>query len=276
MRRILLAVLASVLGTVVAVPMAAAAQTRTAESCAASLNCSFDDIDHMSMTDRLTFVRAMESGPVAAWLPGDVDPGRWRNIEGIVAMFDHHGLGAPGSWVSCIDAGILEGVERGVAIATGRSTDTAGNPGAQLWADYLRKLAAGELSNRGVHDRTWSKAEQSATDYGDTIARQRGQTPDQTEQRFWQETQVYRLVLRNRPLAMDVLAGVWRGANLRQRQDFYDWATDSTNYDAGIEGAELLWHNAELNGPASALDVVTVLHTYFAGMLPAYRSAIDH
>lgn len=255
-------------------PFAAAsdadAQPVTPAACAADLNCSLDDINTMSMAQRLQFVRDLEAEPVAKLLPG-TDSWRWRNIEGIVAMFENQNLGAPGSWISYTDAGILEGVERGIAIASGTSAQTGGNPGAQLWANYLRELAAGQLTDRSVHDKTWSLAEQAATDHGSQVAEQQhGKYPTATENRFMDFTQLYRFMLRNRPQAMDVVAEIWPLASPGQREDFYDWATDVTNWDAGRTGAELLWQSAALNAPGTTLDTVVVLQAYFTSMLSTY------
>src|SRR5206468_2773877 len=113
---------------------------------------------------RLAFVDALTTGPAAAVIPGYT--GRWGNIEGIISFFGDRSMGAPGTWVSYVDAGILEGIERGVAIASGRGTDTFGNPGSALWASYLTKLAAGQLRARSAHDLAWSLAEQASTDHG--------------------------------------------------------------------------------------------------------------
>lgn len=62
---------------------------------------------------------------------------RFRAIEGVIVFFLGENLGAPGSWISYVDAGIVEGIQRGGAIALGYSTETGGNPGSQVWATYF-------------------------------------------------------------------------------------------------------------------------------------------
>lgn len=69
-------------------------------------------------------------------------------IEGVIVFFMEEGLGAEGSWVSYTDAGIIEGIQRGAAIALGKSTETGGNPGSERWADYFRGQAAGYASRQ--------------------------------------------------------------------------------------------------------------------------------
>ncbi|MEU4743119.1 hypothetical protein AB0G02_22010, partial [Actinosynnema sp. NPDC023658] len=108
-------VLALVAGLVSPVP--AWAVGRSAGECAVSLDCTAAELDRMDVAERLEFLRLVQSGPAAALGASD----RWRNIEGVLEFFRDHGLGAPGTWVSHVDAGILEGVERGVALALGRS-----------------------------------------------------------------------------------------------------------------------------------------------------------
>jgi hypothetical protein len=77
-------------------------------------------------------------------------PTQWRNIEGVIQFFIDKGLGATGTWVSYTDAGIIEAVQRGGAIALGMSSDDGGNPGAEPWADFMRAMKAGTLGDRPV------------------------------------------------------------------------------------------------------------------------------
>ena len=108
-------------------------------SCAASLACTYEDIDRMSMPSRSVFLQTIQSTHGPAF---DADD-QWRNLEGVIDFFIDNNLGAPGSWISYIDAGVLEGIERGFAIASGLSTDTFGSPCAQLWSDFISDMGAG-------------------------------------------------------------------------------------------------------------------------------------
>lgn len=164
---------------------AGAATHRGPAECAAALDCDAETINLMTMQERLEFLQAMSAGPTAELLPG-YEP-RWGNIEGIITFFRDRGMGAPGTWVSYVDAGILEGIERGLVIALGRGTATFGNPGAQRWATYLTDLSQGHLGNRSAHDRAWSEAEQASTDHGVHLAEDvHGQAASVVEERLFQ------------------------------------------------------------------------------------------
>ena len=266
----------ALLVTLAAPAVTAASATEGArgpQECAASLDCGLEEINLMTMSDRLDLVRALAAGPVAEYLSDGTDPGRWRNIEGIITLFRNESLGARGSWVSYVDAGIVEGVERGIAIAAGRSEETGGNPGTQLWADYLTRLKAGELTARRVHDRAWSTAEQASTEHGLTVAEQTyGEHPSATENRFYQFSEFYRFLLRNRPPLIDLLTSVGNLTEPAQRQNFYDWATDVTNESAGRTGAELLWSFAQLDPAGSLFTTIQVFQAYFEELYPRYAA----
>jgi hypothetical protein len=98
------------------------------------------------MQERLDYVRYMQSeyfGPLNS-------DDQFRAIEGVISFFIEKHLGAPGSWVSYVDAAIVEAIQRGGAIALGKSTDDGGNPGSVPWADFLTQMKAGSLSDRDV------------------------------------------------------------------------------------------------------------------------------
>ena len=231
----LAAPLAALLITGLVVPAAHAATPR---DCATTLDCTTADIDAMSITDRLTFVRDMESGPAQRIAPGFA---QWRNIEGVLEFFIDHGWGASGTWVSDVDDGILTGAERGLAIALGMGTDTYGNPGAPKWAGFLTQLRAGQLTDRAAHDHAWGDAEQTSTDWGTTVAAQLGHEPTDVQSRWFQFTQVYRFMLMNRPAALDEINRL--GATV----PFYDWATDVTTDMPSHQGGEAFYQLVSLN-----------------------------
>lgn len=115
-------------------------------ACWSSLSCTFAEIEKFSMTTRLSYVRYMQSGPFVPLTATN----RFRAIEGVIELFLAQNVGQPGTWISYVDAGIVEAIQRGGAIALGHSTDTGGNPGSALWADYFRRLKAGQLKDRDV------------------------------------------------------------------------------------------------------------------------------
>jgi hypothetical protein len=255
------------------VPTNAAAAGRTPAECAAALDCTLAEIDLMSMPDRLEFVRLMQSGPAAQL--GATD--RWRNIEGVITFFRDHGMGAPGTWVSYVDAGIVEGVERGIAIALGRSQDEFGNPGSRKWANYLTRLHAGELAVRNVHDKAWSEAEQAATDHGVTVAEKVHRIkPTAVERRFFMYSEFYRWTLRNRPAVLDLLAvygGLIHPELARQRVPFLDWFTDVGNPVPARKGCEVAYSAARLDPIAGLFTTLDLLLAYLPDLFEEYQSA---
>ena len=261
-----LALMAAGLGS----PSATADIRRTPAGCAAVLDCTAADIDLMSMPERLEFVRAMQAGP-AARLGA---PDRWRNIEGVIMFFRDRQLSAPGSWMSYVDAGIIEGIERGIAIALGRSGGDFGNPGSARWARYLTRLSRGELTTRSAHDRAWSEAEQASTEHGNVLAEQHGQYATTVEWRFYQFSQMYRWTLRNRPFVLDLLAGYGGLVHpdlARLRVPFYDWFTDVSSSAAAYRGCEMAYGFAQLHPIAGVTGMAGLLLAYAPELFEEFR-----
>ncbi|MBP2322950.1 hypothetical protein JOF56_003335 [Kibdelosporangium banguiense] len=254
-------------------PLPASAAGRTPGDCTAALDCTAAEINLMSMDDRLEFVRLMQSGPGAQLDATD----RWRNIEGVITFFRDHNMGAPGTWVSYVDSGIVEGVERGIAIALGRSQDEFGNPGSRKWATYLTKLHAGQLTVRNVHDKAWGEAEQASTDHGVVLAeRVHKIKPTAVERRFFLFSEFYRWTLRNRPAALDLLAvygGLIHPDLARQRVPFLDWFTDVGNPVPSRKGCELAYAFARLDPIAGLFTTVDLLLAYIPDLFREYRAA---
>lgn len=260
-----------VIGLVAALLIGLATPVAAAPDCTSTLDCSYDEINAMSMPERLDFVRDMQSGP-ASTLGA---PDRWRNIEGVISFFVDHNLGAPGTWVSYVDAGIVEGIQRGVAIALGRSTDTGGNPGSAKWASYLTRLSTGQLTTRAAHDRAWSEAEQASTEYGNSVAEARGQPATAQEWRFYQFSEVYRWTLRNRPFVLDLLAlyGPLIHPDLAKlRVPFYDWFTDVSESAPSRKGCEMAYGFAQLHPIAGVFGIAGLFLAYVTELFEEYQT----
>lgn len=98
------------------------------------------------MEERLDYVRYMQSEHFG---PLNCDD-QFRAIEGVIRFFISKDLGRPGTWVSYVDAGIIEAIQRGGAIALGESTDTGGNPGSSKWATFMRAMRERYYKDRDV------------------------------------------------------------------------------------------------------------------------------
>jgi hypothetical protein len=266
-RRVLLFLsLLGIVAAVVAVPVANADQKRTPADCAAALDCTIDDIDQLTMAERLEFVRAMQSGHGA-----DLGrPDSWRNIEGVITFFRDQGLGASGTWVSYVDAGIVEGIERGLALAKGMPGGDFGNPGSAKWATYI----TGDWPTRGAHDKAWSNAEQASTEHGVAVAESHGQYATGVEQRFYQFSETYRWALRNRPVALDLLAvfGPLIHPGLATvRVPFYDWFTDVRESAPSYKGCEMAYGFAQLHPIAGVVGAAGLFLSYVTELFEEYQ-----
>jgi hypothetical protein len=262
----------SVLGVVAATVVPATADTRRgAAECAAALDCTVEEIDQLTMAERLEFVQLMESGPAAELGASD----RWHNIEGVITFFRDNDLGPAGSWVSYVDAGIVEGIQRGIAISSGRSADTGGNPGSQKWASYLTRLSNGELTDRAAHDRAWSEAEQASTEHGNAVAEAHGQAATDVESRFYQFSEMYRWVLRNRPVAIGLLVtyGPLIHPDLAGAAvPFYDWFTDVREQAPSEKGCAMAYGFADLNPIDGVVGMAGLFLAYVTELFREYQA----
>lgn len=115
--------------------------------CWKTLSCSFTQIEGSTLSDRLAYVQYLETlfVPLNA---GD----QFRPFEGLINLTASANVGKPGTWASYVIAGILEGIQRGGAIALGSGTSDAGNPGSKLWADFLTKTKNKQLGDGDVSE----------------------------------------------------------------------------------------------------------------------------
>jgi hypothetical protein len=245
-------------------PVASVAVPRAHRAAERPLGRTVAELDHMHVADRLDFLRDVQSEYVSRL---DIDPCRWRNIEGVLEFFRDNDLARPGSWMSIVDASILEGLERGTAIALGLSEDTFGNPGSTEWATYLRRLSDGELERRSVHDAAWSRAEQAATEHGLALARAIGVPPTAAEWRFFQFSQVYRWAMRNEPTALLALGGPLVNPRIRElRMPFLSWFTDVSTPVPAYRGCAFAWALSRLNPVGGACSALGLLLAYLPNL----------
>lgn len=226
----------------------------------------------MPLQDRLEFVRLAEEKISAEFIPGFR---HWHNIQGIIRSFIDDGLGAPGSWISLVDSGILEGLERGSAIALGLSDDDYGNPGSQLWADYLRRLQRGELTKRWVHDRAWGDAEQASTEHGLRIAEQRGVRPNRIDWNIYQYSEMYRWTLRNQQPALFIVNKQLKdtaGVPLVPA-DFLRWFTDVTISEPAYWGGQLAHDLAQPDPVGIPVSSTELMLAYLPELESRYQTS---
>lgn len=233
--------------------------------CRKTLSCTFAQIEKTSMQERLDYVRYMQSDHFGPLKSGN----QFRAIEGVIRFFMGKNLGAPGTWVSYVDAGIVEGIQRGGAVALGLSTEDGNNPGTRLWADFLRKMKAGSLNNRDEHDNAWSTAEQAATEYGKKTAEDRGLRANGQTMRWYKFTQLFRAIMRNRAQARKVIsdnAPFLIRIPLRAALDaFLNWLTDITNDKPTYCGGNAVWDVVDLDGIPLGEDILNKIPAVVIG-----------
>ncbi|MEW6285400.1 MAG: RHS repeat-associated core domain-containing protein [Chloroflexota bacterium] len=123
-------------------------------------DCTADDINAATMKQRL------------AWFKGFLAvTGRsewFNNIIGILQAFIDEGLGDTNSWVSWVDAGILESIQNGWALFD--SDQASNNPADMAWKDFF---ATPDTDENKLKEK-WGAAENLGTDYGLSLAEQHG------------------------------------------------------------------------------------------------------
>ena len=114
--------------------------------CRTTLSCTFDEIQTWTMARRVQYMQDMQAlrfGPLKA-------QDQFRAIQAVIDLFQEKGSGAVGTWVSYVDAGIVEAIQRGAGIALNLHNDDGGNPGSRLWLSFFNQMKAGQLADRNV------------------------------------------------------------------------------------------------------------------------------
>jgi hypothetical protein len=100
----------------------------------------------MNMVDRLEYTRYIASKRLGPLQSSD----QFGAVEGMFKFAIRKNLGAKGTWFSYANAGAVEAIERGAAIALGLSKQTGGNPAALKWAAFFTLRKVGKLTERAV------------------------------------------------------------------------------------------------------------------------------
>lgn len=250
--------------TALGITAAQAAAPGTPQYCIETMTCTIADFSGMTMDQRLQFVRGLSDGPAQQFRSGFT---YWRAIEGVIEFFNDRGLGQPGTWISYVDAGILEGTERGIAMAAGMdSAGDMGNQGADDWRTFLLDLQAGNLGDRITLDHEWGVAEQASTNAGVAYAVGRA-SPSNLENNWFNWSQVFRYVMINEasiraiPVAGGILGAILDKTNftdVTSATNVYFWTSAAWNANAALT---LLNDITAQNWPQFAIDMYNFLTT---------------
>ncbi len=179
-----------------------------------------------------------------------------RNISGVLAFFEDDNLGTNGSWSSWTDSTILNGIERGLAMARG-SADSQGNPGAVKWAAFFQDTKREGLVFNDTQRKLWSHAEDTSTWYGMTnVGPAHGAYPTPQELSIGTGAQVYRWALRHQPgvdtVANDICGQICvRLANDATDPRYFDPTYDGAHILSGITQTGVGWFTGNYNEEAS-------------------------
>tara|TARA_R110002003_G_scaffold38_2_gene2276 strand:- start:5214 stop:5780 length:567 start_codon:yes stop_codon:yes gene_type:complete len=123
-----------------------ARQVRTAD-CRPRLSCSYDQIEAQPMDWRLGYLRTIQSSYLSTYNSGT----QCKAIEGNIVFMLEVQLGNPKTWISCVNAGLIEAIQNAAANIVGLHSRDGGNPGVKYWAAFFRKQRAGGYnSDRNV------------------------------------------------------------------------------------------------------------------------------
>ncbi|KAL1952656.1 hypothetical protein VTO42DRAFT_4557 [Malbranchea cinnamomea] len=236
-----------------------------ANVCWKTLSCSLLEIEAMDIKNRLEFLKYIE-----AWKLGPLHSSdEFRAVEGVMSFFIRRNLARPGTWMSMVNAAVIEAIERGAAISLGVSRNTGGNPGTSKWVNFFDQRAKGRLQDRGEHDIAWATAEQTAVDYGIRLADTSPDVPKppSREVRWNQFTRIYRTIMRYRRTILWIFKTAFSFTNPGMPmavEAWVDWFTDVTDSTSTGFLADIAWALSALglskDGEDPIADSEAILH----------------
>jgi RHS repeat-associated protein len=149
-----------------------------------SFKCTAADLNKVSIAKRKAWLNEMLAS-VDAGLPE-----QFANLNSILKAFDHTNTGAPGSWASWGDAGILNSIQNGLARATEQRYIPGFKPADQAWKNYTISFFSAPESN--ITHQLWGAAEGLGTRYGRLLASENGQSKTFGEVLFLGVGDIYR------------------------------------------------------------------------------------
>lgn len=114
--------------------------------CWSGMSCSFLDIESMSLPDRLLFLKYIIVHKLTLLNSADQAGAE----EGLMNFLIGKRLAQTKTYLSCLNAAVLESVQRGAAIALNISKETGGNPASLKWAKFFVLYGRGQLEDRNV------------------------------------------------------------------------------------------------------------------------------
>ncbi|KAI5287673.1 hypothetical protein KEM54_005832 [Ascosphaera aggregata] len=180
-------------------------------------------------------------------------------VEGLMNFLIGKRLAQTKTYLSCLNAAVIEGIQRGCAIALGLSTDTGGNPSSLKWAKFFVQYKSGQLRDRNYHDIAWAASEQSAIEYGTLLAETLPgiERPSHRILRFVKMTRVYRSIMLYRRTIIWILRLSFAFTNPSvafSSEEILNWLTDITHPDSIEFLGEVSWALSALTFAAEGKD----------------------
>lgn len=141
----------------------------------------------MSIADRLRWIQQLMNqgmeGKLANW---------FNNIMGIIQSYQDFDLAHSGSWLSNVNAGILQGIQDGYALWGETAYYSSLNPGGEAWKIFFTALEDPQTTDATLL-RLWGVAEETSTNFGVGMATNKNLLPNAPEAWFLGISKVYRL-----------------------------------------------------------------------------------
>jgi RHS repeat-associated protein len=189
-----------------------------------SFTCSPAQLNRATIEQRQDWFREM----LAFVNPALVE--EFNNIKGILKAFIATESGAPGTWTSWGDAGILNSIQNGLALFKGETPILDSSPlseiAANAWYDYFVSFAANRPRNETL--RLWGAAEGAATTYGRWLAQEHGTTKSPGETVFLLIGDIYRDEISDRQDPATMTGPQWSA-------DLYGWFFDTSSTVPGTD-----------------------------------------
>jgi len=189
-----------------------------------SFTCTPSDLNRATIAQRQGWFNEMLDS---------VDPAlveEFNNINGILNAFIATDSGAPDTWMSWGDAGILNSIQNGLALFKGETPILGSSPHSEIaanaWFDYFVSFDATGRSNTSL--RLWGAAEGAGTTYGRWLAQENGGTKSSGEVAFLFIGNVYRDELKVRQDPTTMTGPEWSAT-------LYGWFFDTSSTIPGTD-----------------------------------------
>jgi len=173
-------------------------------ACQDTLACPLSVIQTVPFSDRLIYLVSMQvrhlGGPYRC-------TNEFKAVEGLLQFFTDKGVGSTyNTTISYATASVMEAIQRGAAIATGRSRDTFNNPASALYGNLIRDIRLGNVfKDRAAHDKAWSRALETALNHGVDLSVRANVRASVNARRWLNFVNVYNILAQNQNVITPII-----------------------------------------------------------------------